>query len=504
MATLQIEGLEKRYGALVALAGAHVRAVGGEVHALLGENGAGKSTLIRILSGVIRPDAGTVLLDGRRLELDGPSSARAAGIRTVFQELSLVPDLSVAENLLFERPPLGPLRRVRRLRLYGEAHELLARFGLERIDPARPAGTLGIAERQLLEVVKALRVPPAVLVLDEPTSALSQEQSDWVLRTARAVAEKGAIVLFISHRLAEVRAVAETITVLRSGETVLEGAARELDDDRLIAAMLGRRIERLYPSRNAEPDGVLLEVSGLRVGQRLGPLDFDVRRGEILGVAGLEGQGQRQLLMALGGAIPAHGTVLLEGRRFDAGTPARALASGVALVPEDRQREGLFLSHSTRRNISISSLSRLTFARVFLDYRREARATAASASRMNIPAARLDQRVGALSGGNQQKVIFSKVLLTQPKLLLLHDCTRGVDVGTKAEIFQVMADLADRGVAILFYSSDLSELVNMCDRVLVLHDGGVAGLLERAELSEERILRLAVGGAASPQLAVTT
>jgi ribose transport system ATP-binding protein len=502
MKTLQIEGLKKRYGGLVALDGAHLHAQAGEVHALLGENGAGKSTLIRVLSGVIQPDAGVILLDGHELHLHGPAAARAAGIRTVFQELSLVPDLSVAENLLFEQPPLDPLRRIRRRRLNGEARELLVRHGLERIDPVVPAGTLGVADRQLLEIVKALRMPPRVLILDEPTSALAQEESEWVLRTAREVATAGAIVLLISHRLAEVRTAADRITVLRSGETVVEGTNAELDDDKLIAAMLGRRIERLYPARTGQPDGTLLEVSDFRVGQRLGPVSFGVRAGEILGIGALQGQGQRQLLMGLGGAVPWRGQLRLGGSSYEPKTPGRALAAGVALVPEDRQREGLFLAHSTRRNISISSLARLTRGRIVFDSRRERRATRASAEQMKIPHERLDQRVGALSGGNQQKVIFGKVLLTEPKLLLLYDCTRGVDVGTKAEIFQVMADLADRGVAIVFYSSDLNELVNMCDRVLVIHDGLVSGAVEGEEISEERILRLAVGGAPALDTAV--
>jgi ABC-type sugar transport system ATPase subunit len=493
MPTLQIDGLKKRYGGLVALDGARLHAAGGEVHALLGENGAGKSTLIRILSGVIRPDAGLILLDSDRLNLDSPAAARAAGIRTVFQELSLVPDLSVAENLLFERPPLGPLGRVRRLRLHAEARELLARHQVEGIDPTAPAGSLGVAQRQLLEIVKALRLAPRLLILDEPTSALAQEESEWVLRTAREVAAAGAIVLLITHRLAEVRAAADRITVLRSGETVAEGTRDELDDDTLIAAMLGRRIERLYPARKGTAGRTLLEVDEFRVGHRLGPVDFRVRAGEVLGIGALQGQGQRQLLMGLGGAVPWRGRLRLEGREFQPRSPGGALAAGVALVPEDRQREGLFLGHSTRRNISISSLSRLTRSHFLLDARREGRTTRASAERMRIPVNRLDQRVGALSGGNQQKVIFGKVLLTEPKLLLLYDCTRGVDVGTKAEIFQVMAELADHGVAVVFYSSDLSELVNMCDRVLVLHDGRVSGIVE-GNLSEEQILRLAVGG----------
>lgn len=493
MAELEIEALSKRYGNLVALDGASLGAYAGEVHALLGENGAGKSTLIRVLSGVVPCGDGRIVLDGRELTLSGPASARRAGIRTAFQELSFIPDLSVAENLLFDGPPVDRIGRVPRRRLEREARELLDGLGIHQIDPSAPSSSLGLGQRQLLEVVKALRVPPRVLVLDESTSALSREDSEWVLAKAREVADAGAVVLLISHRMGEVRTSADRITILRSGMTVAAGPATELDDDSIIEAMLGRRIERLYPARAKAPGEPVLEVRDFTVGQKLGPLDLTVRRGEILGIAGLQGQGQRSLVMGLGGALPWHGTMRLAGAEYAPREPRQALAAGVALVPEDRQREGLFLSHSVRRNISIASLDRLKKFLIAIDPGLEARMTVAQSERMKLPAARLEHPVSVLSGGNQQKVIFSKVLLTEPKLLLLYDCTRGVDVGTKAEIFQVMVDLAEDGVGVVFYSSDLSELVNMCDRVAVLHEGRVTGVLDGGEIDENRILRLAVG-----------
>ncbi|HEY8723678.1 MAG TPA: sugar ABC transporter ATP-binding protein [Gaiellaceae bacterium] len=493
MSRLDVRDLHKRYGALVALAGTSLSAYGGELHALLGENGAGKSTLIRTLSGVVRPDAGTIVLDGKELQLRTPVDARRMGIRTVFQELSQIPDLSVAENLLFESPPLSPLGRIRAGKVRSEARALLDRFGIVGIDADDRVGSLGFAERQLLEVVKALRMRPRVLILDEATSALSAAQSDWVLARAREVADDGAIVLLISHRLAEVRSRADRITVLRSGLTIAEGAPADLDDDAIIEAMLGRRIERLYVEKAREPGETVLKVHDYAVGPRLGPLSFDVRAGEIFGIGALQGQGQRQLVMGLGGALRSRGEVTLQGRRYAPRSPRHALRAGVALVPEDRQREGLFLSHSIRRNMSISSLDRLRSPLGGIDLRRERRETSEQARRMKLPADRLDHPVSVLSGGNQQKVVLAKMLLTSPKMLLLYDCTRGVDVGTKAEIFQAMAELADAGVVVVFYSSDLSELVHMCDRVAVLAEGKLRGILERGELSEERILRLAVG-----------
>jgi ribose transport system ATP-binding protein len=500
MTRLEIRDLRKRYGALAALDGTSLTAQGGEVHALLGENGAGKSTLIRALSGVVQPDSGTIVLDGETLDLRAPSDAQRRGIRTAFQELSQIPALTVAGNLLFEHPPRDPLGRIRAGKVRSEARALLERLGISGIDVDAPVETLGLAERQLLEVAKALRVEPRVLILDEATSALSAEQSDWVLARAREAADAGAIVLLISHRLAEIRAHADRITILRGGVAVAEGVPGSIDDDAVIEAMLGRRIERLYAQRSGSPGEPLLEVRDYAVGPRLGPLSFDVRAGEIFGIGALQGQGQRPLVMGLGGALHSHGEATLEGRRYAPRSPRHALAAGVALVPEDRQREGLVLSHAIRRNVSISSLDRMRSVVGSIDLRAERRLSGEQADRMKLPSDRLDQPASVLSGGNQQKVVLAKMLLTAPKVLLLYDCTRGVDVGTKAEIFQTMAELADDGVAVVFYSSDLTELVHMCDRVAVLAEGRLRGIVERRELSEERILRLAVGHTAEQRV----
>ena len=491
---LIIAGMRKRFGAVRVLEGADLQARGGEVHAVLGENGAGKSTLMKILAGVIAADAGQVTLDGRPVTLDRPAAATAAGIRTVFQELSTIPQLTVAENLLYgcEETRLGLVRRGRRLTA---ARELLERFGLERIDPAGPVSELGLGDRQLLELVKALREPPRVLILDEATSALSATDSRWVLDHARAAAQAGAIVLLITHRLPEVRATADRITVLRSGRDVLSGTPGELDDEALIAAMLGRRVERLYPARQAPSGERVLEVRGLAAAGLPGPVDLDVSAGEILGIGGLQGQGQRQLLMALAGAQPwAAGSATLLGAPYEPHSPADALAGGVAYVPEDRQREGLFLGHSVRTNITAASIARFV-RRGLLDSRAEAAAAREGADEVGIETGRLRSRVSTMSGGNQQKVVLAKTLLVAPKALLLHDCTRGVDVGTKADIFALMAQLAASGTAIVFYSSDLSELVHMCDRVAVIVEGRLGGVIGQEDLGEGAILRIAVGHA---------
>ena len=493
---LTIAGMRKRFGAVRVLEGAALDARGGEVHAVLGENGAGKSTMMKILAGVIAADAGQVTLDGRPVALARPAAAMAAGIRTVFQELSTIPQLSVAENLLYgrEETRLGLVRHGRRREA---ARRLLGRFGLERIDPSSPVSELGLGDRQLLELVKALRDTPRVLILDEATSALSSTDSQWVLDHARAAAQAGAIVLLITHRLAEVRATADRITVLRSGRDVLTGTPGDLDDEALIAAMLGRRVERLYPNRTSSRPRAerVLEVRGL-VGAGLpGPVDLEVGAGEIVGIGGLQGQGQRELLMALAGAQPwAAGTASLLGNRYAPRSPADALGRGVAYVPEDRQREGLFLGQSVSANITAASIGRFV-RRGLLDTSAESDAARVGADEVGIESRRLGSRVSTMSGGNQQKVVLAKSLLVSPAVLLLHDCTRGVDVGTKAEIFGLMADLAAAGTAIVFYSSDLSELVHMCDRVAVIVEGRLAGVIVHEDLGEDAILRVAVGQA---------
>ena len=489
---LEITGLRKRFGAVRALQGVTMHAQKGHVHALLGENGAGKSTLIKILAGVTRADAGTVTLDGAELRLGHPRAAAAAGVRSAFQELSTIPELTVAENLLFGREP-SFAGRVRRRRLRARAAELLAGFGLERIDPAAAVGSLALGDRQLLEIVKALREPPRILILDEATSALSSEDSAWVLRQARLAAERGAVVLFITHRLAEVREVADRITVLRGGHDVAEGATAEFSDEQLITTMLGRRMERLYPELAPHATDALLSVRGLQVGARVGPLDLDAARGEILGIGGLQGQGQREVLMALAGATPwSGGTATMGGEPFHPRSPEAALRERVALVPEDRQREGLLLTHTVRSNVTLGALRQLV-RHGFLDGRREGQTAREGAARTGIPSDRLGALAGTLSGGNQQKVVLAKALVGEPTVLLLYDCTRGVDVGTKAEIFTLMAQLAAAGTTILFYSSDLSELVHMCHRVVVVVEGTVRGELAREDLSEQSILRVAVG-----------
>lgn len=488
---LRVTGLTKRFGAVRVLEGVNLQAQRGAIHAIVGENGAGKSTLIRILSGVTSCDSGAVDLDGTRVSLGRPSRAAAAGIHTAFQEFSNIPDLSVAANLLYgAEPSIAGLVLSRRLR--GQAQELLSRFGLDRIDAGMLVAELSLGDRQILEVVRALRNKPNVLILDESTSALSSSDSDWVLQQARKCADYGAVVLLITHRMDEVRTVADHFTVLRGGKDVLSGIPADFADNELIVAMLGRRIDRLYPLRLPIGENVVLDVQRMQIGPRIGPIDFSVREGEILGLGGLQGQGQREVLMALGGAKSlTSGTVTVNNEPYKPALPRDALARRVAYVPEDRQKEGLFLTHNVTTNIVITSLGLLS-RRGLLSPAREKAAAKQGAERVNV-ADWLCARVDTLSGGNQQKVVLAKAIQTNPTVLLLHDCTRGVDVGTKSEIFSLMSDLAARGTAIIFYSSDLSELAHLCDRVVVMAEGRLNGVLEHDQISEASILELSMG-----------
>jgi ribose transport system ATP-binding protein len=494
---LDVQGLSKRFGAVVALQGADVHARAGTVHALLGENGAGKSTLTRCLGGVLTADDGSISLDGRPLGTGSTSSARAEGVHTAFQELSLIPEMTVAQSLLFGSEPRSPIGHISRRRMRGSARQVLDRHGvgeIAQIDLDARVAELSLAERQIVEVTRALDGEPRVLILDESTSAMPTAESAWVLRCARAAAERGAVVLYISHRMQEVREVADDLTILRGGSTVQAAAVSELDDDEIITAMLGRRIKRVYPERRPAGEGVALEVEDMVCESGRGPVGFDVREGEILGLSGLEGQGQHRVMLALAGVVPSTGTIRLGGEDASVRTPADAMKRGIALVPQDRQAEGLFLDRSIRENLALSSLSAMR-SPFGIDRKREDRLVREIAAEVELDVSRLDDPPRVLSGGNQQKVVLGRTLLTRPRLLLLADCTRGVDVGTKAQIHELISKLAADGVSVLLYASDLSEVSHLCHRVAVMSEGAVVGTIPQESLSEESILRMAISAA---------
>jgi ribose transport system ATP-binding protein len=494
MDLLEVSGLTKRYGGIVALGGVEFSARAGEVHALLGENGAGKSTLIQILAGAVRHDGGTIRLDGQDYTPANPDSARGRGIAAVFQELSLVPDLTVEENIWFRREKLSPLGTVRMRLMRDKTLELFARYGFPRLAPEQEIRRLTLAERQIVEIAKGLASDPRILILDEATSTLPAREANWVLELTRRLAGEGRLVVFISHRMGEVRHIADRLTIFRNGATVAAHRADAVSDDEIVAQMLGRKLDRLYPERiPTATDRIALEVSGLSAGKRVRAASFSLREGEVLGVGGLQGHGQRELFQALFGTTRARGTIEVWGKPVAINTPRQALTGrdGLALVPEDRRGQGLLLTKSVRENLTIAVIRR--FAEWgLLSSEKEAALVKEMVDFLRIKTSTPEQPAGTLSGGNQQKVIFGKMLLTQARILMLYDPTRGVDVGTKGEIFQLMRDLARQGYAILFYSSDLPELVHVADRVLVMRNGEIAATLEGAANSEEGILRAAV------------
>ena len=493
---LVVEGLTKHFGVVKALTDASLSVRAGTVHALLGENGAGKSTLTKCLGGVVKPDRGSISIDGDKLALGSPGAAGAAGIHTAYQELSLIPQMTVAQNLLMGREPRNPLGHIARGRMQAEAAAILAEYGADEvaaIDVEAAIEDLSLAERQVVEVTRALSNHPRVLIFDESTSAMTEAESAWVLNMARHAADDGAVVLYISHRMQEVREVADELTILRNGSTALTSATDAMTDGEIVTAMLGRRIERVYPERREAGTKARLEVRDFSCEPERGPVRFDVREGEILGLGGLEGQGQLHVMAALAGDIPWTGSVRLDGEELASHPPATTMRKGLALVPQDRQADGLFPDRAIRDNVALSALNRMK-GLMGVDRKRETGLVEETCSRIGLDVKRIGDPVRTLSGGNQQKAVLGRVLLTLPKVLLLADCTRGVDVGTRAEIHELIAELAEGGMSVIMYASDLSEMAHLCHRAVVMSEGSIVGELGQDELSERRILELAVGG----------
>jgi ribose transport system ATP-binding protein len=499
---LRMQGIAKRFGGVHALKGVDFELRHGEVHALLGENGAGKSTLINVLSGVFGDYEGTVEVGGEPVRFHRPAQAQAAGVATIHQELDLVPEMTVAENLFLGREPRTRLRLLDRGRLHRDARELLEHIGVT-IDPARRLGSLRVGEQQLVEIAKALSLDARILVMDEPTSALADAEVDQLFTVIRDLRARDVGVLYVSHRLEELPAIADRATVLRDGGlagTVEIGATSRQE---LIRMMVGQPLGELFPDADAETgeELVLEELTVTPRRPRPGRseprgVSLRVRRGEVVGLAGLMGAGRTELLETLYGAgSPGQrsGRVVLEGREVDVTSPRQALAAGIGFVPEDRKDLGLVLGQSINSNITIAALR--SFARAGLVKRgAEKRAVERSMSDMAIKAPGRLAAVRTLSGGNQQKVVFAKQLLTRPKLLLLDEPTRGVDVGAKAEIYRLLAGLSAEGLGILMASSELPELLGVCDRIVVLRAGAVALELDAREASQELILEAATAG----------
>jgi ribose transport system ATP-binding protein len=499
----RMEGISKRYGGVRALEKAELTVEPGRIHAILGENGAGKSTLIKVMAGVVAPDEGRMTMEGRPLAFASPAAANRAGIACIFQELSLVPDLSVADNIVISNPPkkFGMIDRRAQRRL---AQEALQRAGAAEIHPSALVKDLPLSRRQMVEIAKALARRPRILILDEATSALAAADVAKVFAVLRRLRDEGLALLYISHRMNEISELADECTVFRNGRNVATYTAGTRSEDEVVELMIGREYSHVFPPKPKRAAGAppMLECRHLSWTGRLKDISLAVAPGEVVGLGGLDGQGQRELLLAFFGVLRGlSGEILVDGRPVRISSPAAARRNGIgmALIPEDRKTEGLMLPMSVRENLSFAALDRLTSVGV-IDRAAEQRLIDGMIRLLAIKTAGLDIPVGALSGGNQQKVVIAKWLMRQPRIILLNDPTRGIDVGTKQEMYQLLRRLADEGAAILFYSTDYDELVGCCDRVLVLYDGAVGRELQGDAITEHALIAGALnlaGGAAA-------
>jgi len=491
-----MQGVSKRYGGVRALQDAGLVIEAGRIHAVLGENGAGKSTLIKIMAGVVAPDEGRLLLDGEPVSFASPAAANAAGIACIFQELSLIPDLTVADNIAISNPPrrFGLIDRGAQRRL---AEQALARAGAENVHPLALVKDLSLSRRQMVEIAKALARKPRILILDEATSALTAADVTKIYGVLKRLRAEGLALVYISHRMHEITELADECTVLCNGRSVASYAAGTKTDNEVVEMMIGREYNAIFPPRAAHPASdarPVLEVRNLCWTDRLNDISLRVHAGEVIGLGGLDGQGQRELLLALFGVLRGTaGEVLIDGRPVTIAGPdfAKRKEIGMALIPEDRKTEGLMLPMSVRENLSFAALGRLSrWGVVNASAERDAverivRLLAVRTDGTDVPA-------GSLSGGNQQKLVIGKWLMLAPRILLLNDPTRGIDVGTKQEMYQLLRQLADEGAAILFYSTDYDELVGCCDRVLVMCDGAIGRELVGAEITERALVSSAL------------
>jgi ribose transport system ATP-binding protein len=494
-ALLELSEITKTYPGVVALDRVSLTVRRGEVVGLIGENGAGKSTLMKVLGGVVEPSGGSIRIDGQARSSLSVADAIVSGIAFVHQELNLFDNLDVAANVFIGREPLrgGPLRLIDREALQRRVQPLLARLGVE-FGPDTPVAELSLAQRQLLEIVKALSLEARLVIMDEPTSSLTITETERLLQVIQDLKGQGVSVIFISHRLNEVERCADRVVVLRDGRVVgeLEGAA--ILPDAMIRLMIGRDLKALYIEPAAAAGASALEIVGLRTAtypDRI--VSLEIRTGEILGLAGLVGSGRTELARAVFGIdAPLGGGLRLEGEPIVIRSPREAIERGIYLVPEDRKRASLLLDLSVAENISLPDLA--SYAKATLVGRRAEAANAERQKRqLNIKAPSVATLVGTLSGGNQQKVVLARWLSMKPRVIIFDEPTRGIDVGAKNEIYELMRALADRGVAILMISSDMEEVIGVSDRVAVMHEGAISGFLERAEFSERNVLQLAVG-----------
>jgi rhamnose transport system ATP-binding protein len=487
---LEMRDVTKSFGAVAAVSSGSLRVDAGSIHALVGENGAGKSTLVKIVAGVHRRDSGELLLNGRSVDFASTADSKRLGIAVIYQEPTLFPDLSVTENIFMGRQPVTAGRRIDRRAMYDAAASLFDQLGVH-IDPRRPAQGLSIADQQIIEIAKAISLDARVLIMDEPTAALSGVEVERLFTVARSLRDEGRAIVFISHRFDEVFDLCDTITVMRDGAYVDTARTDETDVDQIVAMMVGREVGDLFPKTPAQLGEPVLRVDGLSTSGVFHDVRFEVRAGEIVGLAGLVGAGRSEIARAVFG-IDAYdeGTVTLNGNRVPRHNPRAAIKAGMALIPEDRRKQGLVTEASVARNIAGVVRGGLTKAGL-LTGAAESRSAAPWAGKLAVKTGALDMVAATMSGGNQQKVVIAKWLATGPRLLIIDEPTRGIDVSTKAEVHRLLSQLAGEGLAILMISSELPEVLGMADRVLVVCEGRLTADIPRDEATPENVMRAA-------------
>ncbi len=492
---LEMLNAKKAFGGVQALNGAELFLYSGEIHALLGENGAGKSTLLKALAGVHKIDSGTITLNGKDFEQGSTRTSREQGIAVIYQEPSLFPDLTLAENVFVGRQLRKGLT-VDWAGMQSEAKKLFDQLGVK-LDPSILARGLSIADQQIVEIAKALSTQANVIVMDEPTAALSSKEVDRLFKVARSLESQGCAVVFVSHRLDEVFALCSRITVMRDGATVGTALTQDMTESKVIKLMVGREISELFPKLEAKIGEVVLKVENLSLSGQFADINFEVRAGEILGLAGLVGAGRSEVVRAIFGIDKYNkGTVTLNGKKLKSGNPGANMVAGMALVPEDRRQQGLFMPASIDKNSAVTMLKRIS--KFFLvSAKSEAKLATDWGKTLQLKYASGSDPVDRLSGGNQQKVVLAKWLATEPKLLIVDEPTRGIDVGTKSEVHRLLSQKAQEGMAIIMVSSELPEVMGMADRILVMREGRLVGEFNRSEATAEKIIAVATGASIS-------
>ncbi|MCG5049987.1 ribose ABC transporter ATP-binding protein RbsA [Pectobacterium brasiliense] len=489
---LQLQGITKSFPGVKALSGAALKVYPGKVMALVGENGAGKSTMMKVLTGIYRKDAGSIHFLGKEVDFSGPKASQEAGIGIIHQELNLIPQLTIAENIFLGREFTNRFGRIDWNKMYAEADKLLKRLNL-RYGSRRMVGDLSIGDQQMVEIAKVLSFESKVIIMDEPTDALTDTETASLFSVIKELQSQGCGIVYISHRLKEIFEICDDITVFRDGQFIGERPVSDLEEDTLIEMMVGRKLEDQYPRSNKVPGEVRLKVQNLS-GPGVDSVSFTVRKGEILGVAGLMGAGRTELMKILYGALPrTGGNVTLDGRDVVTRKPQDGLANGIVYISEDRKRDGLVLGMSVKENMSLTALRYFSHAGGRLKHAEEQLTVADFIRLFNVKTPSMEQPIGLLSGGNQQKVAIARGLMTRPNVLILDEPTRGVDVGAKKEIYQLINQFKEEGLSIILVSSEMPEVLGMSDRIIVMHEGRLSGDFPIEQATQEALMAAAVG-----------